>query len=89
MEHYETWKKYIVQYRFVETLRVKDKRQIFQTMRTYKDMHHDMFFPMYGFTAGEFSVWQVLSENIRKKDNYKNQKSQKLKTQGKSQPPHT
>lgn len=68
---FPTWKKYIVMYKHIERLRVKDKRYIFQIMRTQTDMNHDVFFPMYGLTAGEFSVWQVLSENIRKKENYK------------------
>jgi hypothetical protein len=65
---YPTWKKYIVLSRFVDTLRVKDKRQIFHMMRNHgpDELHHDTFFPHFGITAGEFSVWQVLSENSRK-----------------------
>ena len=62
---YPTWKKYIVVSRFVENLRVKEKRQIFHIMRNHGpgELSHDTFFPQFGITAGEFSVWQVLSEN--------------------------
>lgn len=61
---YPTWKKYIVMSCFVEGLRVKEKRQLFHIMRRHHDiLHHDSFFPQYGITAGEFAVWQVLSEN--------------------------
>ena len=74
-----TWKKYIVQYRFVENLRVKDKRHIFYIMRNSTNISNDTYFPNYGLTAGEFALWQVLSENIRKKDNYKRNKEQSSK----------
>ena len=59
---YPTWKKYIVLSMFIENLRVKDKRQIFHIMRRTGDLDHNSFFPQYGITAGEFAVWQVLSE---------------------------
>jgi hypothetical protein len=49
--------------KYIEQLRVRDKRQIFQIMRKTVNLSDNTFFPMYGFTAGEFSVWQVLSEN--------------------------
>ena len=61
---YPTWKKYMILSCFVETLRVKEKRQIFHIMRRYgPELNHDSFFPQYGITAGEFAVWQVLSES--------------------------
>ena len=61
---YPTWKKYIIISCFVENLRVKDKRQIFHIMRRSGDeLTSDTFFPQYGVTAGEFAVWQVLSES--------------------------
>ena len=48
-------------------LRVRDKRAIFLLMRTASDtLNTDTFFPVYGFTAGEFAVGQVLAENNRK-----------------------
>lgn len=48
--------------RVVESLRVRDKRFLFQIMRNTTSLTHDTFFPCYGFTAGEFAMWQVLSE---------------------------
>lgn len=68
---YPTWKKYIVLSYYVENLRVKEKRQLFQVMRkAFPDLNHNSFFPQYGITAGEFAVWQVLSESrkCRRKD---------------------
>lgn len=64
--NYPTWKKYIVLGKVIERLRVRDKRYIFQMIRMHKEVTADSFFPMYGFTAGEFSVWQVLADNMRK-----------------------
>lgn len=61
-----TWRKYCVLDLHVEALRVKDKRFIFQKMRTDPEMDHDTYLPAYGITAGEYAVWQVLCE--RKKD---------------------
>lgn len=60
---YPTWKKYIVISYFVESLRVKDKRHIFQIMRRCAHLNHDTFFPEFGICAGEFAIWQILSDN--------------------------
>jgi len=60
---FPTWKKYIVISCSVDSLRVKDKRQLFHIMRKTRNLSHDTFFPRYGITAGEFSIWQILSEN--------------------------
>jgi hypothetical protein len=61
---YPTWEKYMILSCFIETLRVKEKRQLFHTMRRYgQELDHNCFFPQYGITAGEFAVWQVLSES--------------------------
>ena len=39
-----------------------------ELMRVKEDVNEDTFFPMYGFTAGEFATWQVLKDaNSRKK----------------------
>lgn len=59
---YPTWRKYLVLSREIEQLRVRDKRAIFHIMRTTPNLTHDTFFPQYGFTTGEFSMWQVLSD---------------------------
>ena len=60
---YPTWKKYIVISYFVESLRVKDKRHLFHVMRRTDSLTHDTFFPTYGITAGEFAIWQILTES--------------------------
>ena len=65
---YMTWKKYVCMQLYVERMRVKDKRQIFQILRNYPQCSHDTFLPDFGLTAGEFCIWQVLSENMRKKN---------------------
>ena len=62
---FPTWKKYLVMASFMERLRIKDKRQLFHIMRHTDCLSHDTFFPSYGITAGEFSVWQVLSDSRR------------------------
>ena len=61
-----TWRKYIVMCRVVENLRVRDKRHLFHIMRTHQGIDENSFLPAYGFTAGEFSVYQVLTESSRK-----------------------
>ena len=68
---YPTWKKYMILSCFVESLRVKDKRALFHIMRKSENLTHDTFFPSYGITAGEFAIWQILSENrkSRKREN--------------------
>ena len=61
---YPTWKKYIILSCYIESLRVKEKRQLFHIMRRFSaSLDHNSFFPQYGITAGEFAVWQVLSDN--------------------------
>ena len=61
---YPTWIKYIIISCYVESLRVRDKRQLFHIMRKSSgDLSHDTFFPAYGITAGEFAIWQILSDS--------------------------
>ena len=60
------WRKYIVICKAVENLRVRDKRHLFGLMRTCAGVTEDSFFPMYGFTAGEFTIFQVLTDKTRK-----------------------
>ena len=67
-KEYITWKKYVCMQRYVERMRVKDKRQIFHIIRNTPQCNHDSFLPDFGLTAGEFCIWQVLSENMRKKN---------------------
>ena len=64
---YPTWKKNMVLHRTISNLRVRDKRLIFQTMRSHPSINHDTLFTNYGFTAGEFSTWHVLADGCRRK----------------------
>ena len=77
---YPTWKKYVVLSKYIEQLRVRDKRQIFQIMRRTNNLTESTFFPFYGFTAGEFSVWQGLSENRKSRRTTKKNASDTLWT---------
>lgn len=64
---FPTWCKYIVISCYVEALGVREKRQIFQIIRRAPYLTHDTLFPYFGITAGEFSVWQVLSDHRKHK----------------------
>jgi hypothetical protein len=69
---YSTFRKYEILYDVIKDFSVKDKRRVFAEMRTTNiNVTPDTFFPQYGFTAGEFSTWAVLTENNRKKYNRK------------------
>ena len=64
---YPTWKKYMVISQVINNLRVRDKRLLFQRMRNEEGITHNTLFPEYGFTAGEFATWHVLSDTCRRK----------------------
>lgn len=59
-----TWSKYLILSKVIDELKVKDRRLIFNIMRTC-EVTDATFFPSYGFTAGEFSIWHILSEPRR------------------------
>ena len=62
-----TFRKFETMKDVIAQLQVRDKRAIFLLMRTAADeLNTDTFFPLQGFTAGEFAVGQVLAENNRK-----------------------
>lgn len=52
--------------KFIEEFKVRDKRLIFQAMRSHV-VSDESFFPTYGITVGEFSIWHILSESNRTK----------------------
>jgi hypothetical protein len=47
------------------SLRVRDKRGIFQKMRDEPCVKPDSFLPHYGLEVGVFAVWQILNERPR------------------------
>jgi hypothetical protein len=49
----------------VKALMVRDKRQIFVSMRS-GPVTANSFFPKFGVCASEFSTWQILNENPRR-----------------------
>lgn len=58
---YPSWTKYIVLSKVIDSLTVKDKRTIFNIMRKTPNLSQDTFMPTFGFTTGEFAIWQILS----------------------------
>ena len=49
----------------VKSLIVRDKRQIYVSMRS-GFVTPDSFFPRFGMSASDFAVWQILIENPRR-----------------------
>ena len=61
-----TKSKYDSMFAYVKAMQVKDKRCIFTALRTYEPVDVDTFFPAYGLSMGEFSVFQMLTEHSRR-----------------------
>jgi hypothetical protein len=61
-----TYHKYQVMYDVIDNLRIKHKRRVFLLMRECETLSINSFFPHFGFTAGEFATWHLLTDNIRK-----------------------
>ena len=51
--------------RYINELRVRDKRVIFQIFR-HNQINAHMFLPIYGVTVGEFAIGQVLDPSKKK-----------------------
>ena len=62
---YPTWERYSVLAHAVFSLDVRERRQIFQMSRS-RGSNMDIFFPKFGITFAEFSVWYTLCD-VRKK----------------------
>ena len=60
-----SWCKYIVIDASVRRMKVRDKRKVFNIMRS-EDMNVDTFLPQMNLTLGEFSVFQVLGDSGRR-----------------------
>lgn len=71
---FPTWEKYMVLSSTIESLKVKEKRYIFNCLRT-NYCTKDSFFPTFGFTTSEFAVWQILG------DGRKNRSKKKTKSE--------
>ena len=64
-------KQMYVRFRRIKALELRDKRSLFYQMRIHSNLEVDTFFPKYGFTAGEFGVWQMLTEKHRRRPSAK------------------
>lgn len=81
--NYPTWKKYVVLANCIESLRVRDKRVIFQLMRAnHCRVTQDSFLPHFGFTMGEFSTWYVLNDTSRKYESKRRPRGGAARQQG-------
>lgn len=58
-----TWRKHTVLAQSIDSVQIKQKRVIFHLLRSSNDP--DAFLPEYGFTAGAFCIWQILSDSKR------------------------
>ena len=58
-----TWSKYIVLFRYIQSLSIRSKRAVFIAMRADTSRSVDLFFPHIGITAGEFCVFHCLSQD--------------------------
>ncbi len=56
------WERYNIVSKQVSNLRVKQKRQIFVSMRETTDVDMHSFLPHYGITCGEFSIFHILGQ---------------------------
>ena len=61
-----TWERYTVLAHVVGTLSVRERRNLFQLIRSHADPQPDLFFPNYGFSLGEFATWHILNDRRRK-----------------------
>jgi hypothetical protein len=52
--------------KYIHTLRVRDKRNIYVAMRQKPLVTADTFLPKFGVVIGEFAGWQVLNDKPRK-----------------------
>ena len=56
---YPTWERYTVLAHHISCLTVRDRRRIFQIMRSHEDWYN-VFLPEYGLTISEFATWYTL-----------------------------
>ncbi|MAT09468.1 MAG: hypothetical protein CMM02_08070 [Rhodopirellula sp.] len=59
-----SWEKYIVLFQVITNMDVKERRRVFQSVRT-NGQSPDIFFPALGFTLAEFSVFYILCSDRR------------------------
>ena len=84
---HRSWKKSIVQsYVVRHRIQIREKRNIFNAMRTFQDVHKDCFFPTLGMSVGEYCIWYILNETTRKKKRAATSRANSNKTDDKALP---
>jgi hypothetical protein len=61
---FPVWKRYIYTSKVVSNLSVKQRRDIFNTVRKIADTN--VFFPKHGITFSEFAIWYILDDTEKK-----------------------
>lgn len=65
-------------FRFVQSMRVRQKRHLFYVLRHVPDVSSDTFLPVFGLHCGEFACFQILSEHSRKEGKREQEASSNL-----------
>jgi hypothetical protein len=75
------FKTQIIKHDFINGLKLKHKRNFFASLRKEgASLHEGNFFTLYGITAGEFAVYQVLTEKQRRRGTNLKKKKKKKKS---------
>ena len=57
---YAAWAKYMVIFRYVHSMPIRNRRIVFALMRQYYEYGCNMFIPEVGVTAADFCAFHVL-----------------------------
>ena len=60
-----TWERYTVLSHVIAHLSIRERRRIFQLVRSMEGEWGNVFFPDFGFTLSEFAVWYTLGDRRR------------------------
>ena len=82
--HRATKDKYDRIFRFVQSMRVRQKRHLFYVLRHVPDVSSDTFLPAFGLHCGEFACFQILAEHARK-DGKREQEASSILTRSSSE----
>ena len=58
--------KHLRLFKSVQSMRVRQKRHLFQVLRNVPSVSVDTFLPEFGLHCGSFACFQILSEHSRK-----------------------
>lgn len=63
---YPTWERYTVLSSCIANLTIRQRRRIFQLVRSMTIELSNVLLPEFGFTISEFAVWYILGEQRRR-----------------------